>query len=65
MSDLPGPRRQFLITAGAGLLLSSAGVGPLGAAENRGESKKAEEKEIGAVEDLMREHGVIRRTLLA
>jgi hemerythrin-like domain-containing protein len=64
MTDLVDRRRQFLITAGTGLLLGGADVGPLAAAERRGRSKKAEEKEVGAVEDLMREHGVLRRALL-
>ena len=64
MSDLVRRRRQFLITAGAGLLLGSADVAPVAALEKRGKSKKGEEKEVGAVEDLMREHGVIRRALL-
>lgn len=51
-------RRRFLaagIVAGA----ASVGVAALGAEE--GDSK---EKEVKAVEDLMREHGVLRRALL-
>jgi hemerythrin-like domain-containing protein len=64
MSELIGRRRQFLIAAGAGLLVGGADVGPLAAAEKRGRPKKGEEKEVGAVEDLMREHGVLRRALL-
>ena len=43
--------------AGAGLLF-----GPALAAEKG--KKRGEEKEVGAVEDLMREHGVLRRALL-
>lgn len=34
------------------------------AAKKRARPSKGEEKEVGAVEDLMREHGVLRRTLL-
>jgi hemerythrin-like domain-containing protein len=64
MSELIGRRRQFLIAAGAGLLLGGADVRPLTAAEKRGRPKKGEEKEVGSVEDLMREHGVLRRALL-
>jgi hemerythrin-like domain-containing protein len=64
MSDLVGRRRQLLITAGAGLLVGSVDVGPLAAAEKRGMPRKGNEKEVGAVEDLMREHGVLRRALL-
>jgi hemerythrin-like domain-containing protein len=59
-------RRRFLIAAGttaAGLLISpDAGV--VLAAERRAKHRKGKEKEVGAVEDLMREHGVIRRALL-
>jgi hemerythrin-like domain-containing protein len=49
-------------TAGAGLMLASAGAGLTLAAENG--HGKDQEKEVGAVEDLMREHGVLRRALL-
>jgi hemerythrin-like domain-containing protein len=58
-------RRRFLVTSGVGLLLGAADYRVLEAAENRTRTKKASvEKEVGAVEDLMREHGVIRRALL-
>ena len=46
-------RRNFV--AGAGIMGMSAVLG--------GCTKKDESKEVGAVEDLMREHGVIRRAL--
>jgi hypothetical protein len=46
------------------MLLGDADARPLAAAEKRGRAKKGEEKEVGAVEDLMREHGVLRRALL-
>jgi hemerythrin-like domain-containing protein len=48
--------------AGAGLLLSPLSLVPALAAEKG--KKPGEEKEVGAVEDLMREHGVLRRALL-
>ena len=54
--DLKAPRRLFL-AAGAGVFLAAGNVRPSLAA-------KKEEKEVGAVEDLMREHGVLRRALL-
>jgi hemerythrin-like domain-containing protein len=56
-------RRRVLATgmAGAGLLLSPLSLVPALAAEKE---KKRAEKEVGAVEDLMREHGVLRRALL-
>ena len=60
-------RRRVLTTAGsagASLLIFSFGSGTALAAEKRAKAKQGEEKEVGAVEDLMREHGVIRRALL-
>jgi hemerythrin-like domain-containing protein len=60
-------RRRLLTTAGsagASLLILSFGSGTAPAAEKRAKAKQGEEKEVGAVEDLMREHGVIRRALL-
>jgi hemerythrin-like domain-containing protein len=59
-------RRRLLTTAasaGASLIFSF-GSGTALAAERRAKAKQGEEKEVGAVEDLMREHGVIRRALL-
>ena len=67
MSDPVDARRQFLITAGtagAGLLLAAVDPGAALAAEKREKQKKGKEKEVGAVEDLMREHSVLRRALL-
>lgn len=63
MSGPVDASRRFLIgagTAGTGMLLT-AGVW---AAEQRAKQRGGKEKEVGAVEDLMREHGVIRRALL-
>jgi hypothetical protein len=55
-------RRRLMIAAsaaGAGLLLTTGNTGLVLAAQKaRG---KGEEKEVGAVEDLMREHGVLPR----
>ena len=56
MSDLISGRRDLLALAGA------AGLGLAFAA--RPALAKEKEKKVGAVEDLMREHGVIRRALL-
>ena len=55
-------RRRLLITAGTGIALAATECHRLHAAETTGE--KGGEKEVGAVEDLMREHGVLRRALL-
>lgn len=54
-------RRRVLSGAGACLLFA-----PLMAAEREEKtgSKAGEEKSVGAVEDLLREHGVLRRALL-
>lgn len=54
-------RRDFIITGAAGIGLLLAGPGGLALAAGKQESK---EEEIGPVEDLMREHGVLRRVLL-
>ena len=66
MTDPHDPRRRKLViaasAAGAGLLLMAGNAGlVLAAQKGRG---KGQEKEVGAVEDLMREHGVLRRALL-
>jgi hemerythrin-like domain-containing protein len=66
MAEIAEPRRRLLATAGiagAGLLLATGGVG-LALAAEKANKKRGEEKEVGAVEDLMREHGVLRRALL-
>jgi hemerythrin-like domain-containing protein len=58
-------RRKLAIAAsaaGAGLLLTAGNAGLVLAAQ-KGHGK-GQEKEVGAVEDLMREHGVLRRALL-
>src|SRR5689334_7923756 len=55
MSELVSGRRNLLVLAGAaGMGLAIAGPA----------AAKAKEKKVGAVEDLMREHGVIRRAVL-
>lgn len=63
MAGIAEPRRRFLTTAGVvGAALFSASE--FGAAAAEKGKKRNEEKEVGAVEDLMREHGVLRRALL-
>jgi hemerythrin-like domain-containing protein len=58
-------RRKLVISASAaaGALLLTAGNAGLVLAAQKGHGK-GPEKEVGAVEDLMREHGVLRRALL-
>jgi hemerythrin-like domain-containing protein len=58
-----GARRTFLIqTASAGLLVAGCGGGPGGVKSPVGEH---EQGGVGPLEDLMREHGVLNRLLLA
>jgi hemerythrin-like domain-containing protein len=66
MRDLEKTRRGVLALTGSGLLAATAFAPAMAAAqEGKKESKgPGEEKEVGAVEDLMREHGVLRRCLL-
>jgi hemerythrin-like domain-containing protein len=52
-------RRGFLALAASGPALIALGAGPAYAKD-----KDSKEKEVGANEDLMREHGVLRRALL-
>ena len=54
-------RRQWLAMSGAALTGVMIGLPALGAAEKK---EDEEEKGVSAVEDLMREHGVLRRALL-
>ncbi|MGJ0505532.1 MAG: hypothetical protein ACR652_00020 [Methylocystis sp.] len=61
MIESDNARRRLVVAAGASLLL----VGTASAIVHAAEKKSGgEEKEVGAVEDLMREHGVIRRAIL-
>jgi hemerythrin-like domain-containing protein len=60
MIEFDNARRRLVVAAGAGLVLAGANNQIVWAAEKHDE----DEKEVGAVEDLMREHGVIRRAIL-
>ena len=65
MAGIVEPQRRLMLAAGiagSGLLLTSQGSKPAVAAEKN--KRRGEEHEVGAVEDLMREHGVLRRALL-
>src|SRR5580658_2715315 len=76
MSERDG-RRAFLTVAGAGALLAAcraeerAGANPPGlspsstpSAVSSGQPKEDKTEDVSATEDLMREHGVIRRVLV-
>jgi hemerythrin-like domain-containing protein len=67
MIDFDNARRRFVIaagTTGAGLMLAGVDYGVVRAADKHDARDEGKEKEVGAVEDLMREHGVIRRAIL-
>src|SRR5438046_10760446 len=60
-------RRQWLAAAcsvGAGVVLLGCNVPPEGEEETDKEGAKPASSEVTATEDLMREHGVLRRALL-
>jgi hemerythrin-like domain-containing protein len=60
MIEFDNARRRLIMAAGAGLVLAGANNQIVQAAEKDVDG----EKEVGAVEDLMREHGVLRRAIL-
>ena len=62
MIEFDNARRGLVIAAGAGLVLAGANNQIVQAAE--AEEDNDNEKEVGAIEDLMREHGVLRRAIL-
>ena len=67
MIDLPATSRRRLIGGLSGVVLAAGASGAAFAAKQPKETKpppKEEKKIVGAVEDLMREHGVLRRALL-
>src|SRR3974390_3282500 len=65
MSTSPTSRRRFVTFASGVRAALLVGGRPdwVVAAEDKGKAQGSE-KEVGAVEDLMREHGVLRRALL-
>ena len=56
-------RRRWLAYAGSAVL-SAAAIAPIFGAEEAGEKKGEKQIEVPAAEDLMREHGILRRALL-
>ncbi len=61
MGEHDNTRRGLLATAATGLLAASAFRSSFAAQPSK---KAGQEREVGAVEDLMREHGVLRRCLM-
>jgi hemerythrin-like domain-containing protein len=64
MTNFDKGRRRIAAAAGVGFLLAGTGARLVKADQKPEASKEKDEKEVGAVEDLMREHGVIRRVIL-
>lgn len=66
MREQNGTRRGVLTLAGSGLLAATAFGSAFAAHDGTKEDgdKPGAQKEVGAVEDLMREHGVLRRCLI-
>lgn len=66
MAEFKDIRRRTLLFSGigAGLLLTATGAIAAEPARTSSASGAGKEKPVGAVEDLMREHGVLRRALL-
>src|SRR6185437_5554987 len=69
MISLPDASRRRLIAGLSGAVLAAGSAGAAFAAKQAKQPKETKpppekEKKIGAVEDLMREHGVLRRVLL-
>jgi hemerythrin-like domain-containing protein len=56
--------RRDLLAAGTAVAAACALVRPSSASAAGKKASTSKEKEVGAVEDLMREHGVLRRALL-
>lgn len=59
----PTSRRSFLATAGSGLLFASCAGGSGQAHADKPKSGEEEGEEVTPAEDLMREHGVLRRVM--
>jgi hemerythrin-like domain-containing protein len=65
MMYLPDASRRRLIAGLSGAVLVAAHAGAAAAAKKDTKPPPEKEKKVGAVEDLMREHGLLRRVLLA
>jgi hemerythrin-like domain-containing protein len=59
--DTPGLRRSFLRTSG---MLAAATVFPVALLAEKGNAKEQQEDDVSTNEDLMREHGILKRVLL-
>jgi hypothetical protein len=57
-------RRDLLLKTGVGGFAGISGVSILGAQQEVDKDEKGKEEEVSPAEDLMREHGVLKRVLL-
>jgi hemerythrin-like domain-containing protein len=57
-------RRDWLLKTGVGGFAAISGVSILGAQQEIDKDEKGKEEEVSPAEDLMREHGVLKRVLL-
>lgn len=64
MIDISASSRRHLIAGLSGVVLAAGSAGVALAAKKETKPPPPLEKKIGAIEDLMREHGVLRRVLL-
>jgi hemerythrin-like domain-containing protein len=59
-----GERRRFLVSTAALGVMGLGGLAAGARGDDKKDDKKKDEEEVGATEDLMREHGVLNRILL-
>ena len=65
MIDLPDANRRRLVAGLSGIVLAAGGAGAALAAKKEPKAPPPPpEKKVGAIEELMRQHGVLRRVLL-
>jgi len=65
MIDLPDASRRRLVAGLSGIVLVAGGAGAALAAKKEPKAPPPPpEKKVGAIEELMRQHGVLRRVLL-
>jgi hemerythrin-like domain-containing protein len=59
-----GERRRFLVSTAALGVMGAGALAGVARGDDKKDDKKKDEEEVGATEDLMREHGVLNRILL-
>ena len=64
MTDQPDASRRRLVAGLTGIVLAAGSAGAALAARKEPKAPPPPEKKVGAIEELMRQHGVLRRILL-